>query len=283
MEIRENENLKKYTTVKIGGTASKFYIPETEAELINLVNELKDEKYYILGGGSNILMDDKKVFSHVIHMLKFNNAFEDLGGGRFYAGASVRLQKFITSINETGHGGIEYLFSVPGSLGGAILMNAGRGRKYNKCISDYIIKVDVLKDGKKVSMDKSECGFSYRNSVFKGSDMIVLGAEFEFPKFDKEYLAEERKKRMEFSKTRQDYSGSNFGTVFCKSNPKAMGIVKVLHPGYKNGVCFSKKTSNWILNKGNGNFEQALKVIKKAKRINRLFGTEAELEVIVWD
>lgn len=283
MEIRENENLKKYTTVKIGGTASKFYIPETEAELINLVNELKDEKYYILGGGSNILMDDKKVFSHVIHMLVFNNVFQNLGDGRFYAGASLRLQRFITCINENGYGGIEYLFSVPGSLGGAILMNAGRGRKYNKCISDYIVKVYVLKDGKKISMDKSECGFSYRNSVFKGSDMIILGAEFEFPEFDKEFLIEERKKRMEFSKTRQDYSGNNFGTVFCKSNPKAMGIVKILHPGYKNGICFSKKTSNWILNKGDGNFEQALKVIEKAKKINRLFGTDAELEVIVWD
>lgn len=283
MEIRENENLKKYTTVKIGGTAQKFYIPENESELIELTEKLKNEKYYILSGGSNILMNDKKTFPNVIYMMKCNGNIEDLGDGRFYAGCSVRLQKLITFINERGYGGIEYLFSVPGALGGAVIMNAGRGKKYNKCISDYIVHVDVLKDGRKTAMDVKECGFSYRNSVFKHSDMVILGVEFKFPQFDKEFLKEERDKRTQFSKKRQDYSGNNFGTVFCKSSPKAMGVIKLLHPGYKNGVSFSKKTTNWILNKGNGDFEQAMKVIKKAKRINRLFGVNAELEVIVWD
>ena len=118
MILKENVSLAKYTTFQMGGIAKKMYFPENIEELVKLTTENKKILHFIIGGGSNLLINDKKTFDEVLCLRNFNQTIEHLQGGKYYIGASVRLQKAIRTINEDGYGGIEYLFSVPGLTGG---------------------------------------------------------------------------------------------------------------------------------------------------------------------
>lgn len=282
MQILHNEYLKKYTTIKIGGYAENFYYPESPEELMELLNKISNEKYYIISGGSNILMNDKKEYKHVIHMKKVDTTIKGLGNGRYYVGASVSIQKLLKDINKEGYGGIEYLYSVPAYVGGAIAMNAGRGHKSGLAISDYLEEVYVFDSNKKQTLTKSQCNFKYRDSIFKhDSNLTILGAVFNFKQIDSS--VDMRKERMNLVKEKQDYSSFNFGSVFRERNTIIMHLLKLIHPGYKRGIQFSGKTANWLLNKGEGTFDQAIKLINTAKSIHKVIGKKAVTEVIIWN
>lgn len=285
MKILENESLKKYTTVKIGGIAKKMYFPENSSELIEVLNAINDKKKYILGGGSNLLINDQKEFDDVISLKLMDSSIENLGAGNYYIGASVSMQKLITQINNDGFGGIEYLFSVPALLGGAVAMNAGRGKIHNSSIGDYIkeVKAYDFEERKIKTIRKDECQFSYRKSIFKEKDFIVLGAVFNFPSIDIEEARRKREERIRYVSEYQDNSGYNFGSVFRKYNKYIMQVFRLLHFGYKDGMMYSKKTSNWLINRGNGSYQQAIVLIDKAIRIHGCFGIEIIPEVIRWE
>lgn len=283
MKVLHNESLKEYTTIRIGGIAKNFYIPESRNELISLLKILKDKKYYILGGGSNLLINDKKVFENVISVKSFDKSIKSLGYGIYYVGASVRIQKLIDTINSHGYGGIEYLYSVPGLVGGAIAMNAGRGKKYKSSISDYIIDVHAYIDGDIKILNKEECCFDYRNSIFKNKNYVILGSTFKFEQIDIEESTKRRFERLKLVKNKQDRSKYNFGTVFMQGDPRIMLLMKRIHPGYKNGVAFSRKTSNWLINYGEGTYEQAIKLIRRVQLLHKILGKKAIPEVIIWE
>lgn len=281
MIVKENESLKKYTTVRIGGIASKFYIPESVEELAVLLKE--HGQMPIISGGSNLLINDERTFDKVLFLGKVDTDIT-IKDGIVYAGASVRLQVLINTINENGFGGIEYLYSVPGMLGGAIYMNAGRGSD-KKCISDFLIDVRVMDYNGNVSvMTKEECKFKYRESIFMESDLIIVGASFKFP----EQTLEESKRliaeRLETCKKYQDNAKPNFGSVFCAFNVKIMNFIKKHRKLFCNSKAhFSDKTTNWIINEGDGTFRDAMKCINKAKRIHKLFRKHIEVEVRIWE
>lgn len=281
MILKENEELKQYTTFKMGGIAKKFYIPESEEELLSLIKTL--DNYKILSGGSNLLINNDGVFENVVYMKDFNKKIINKGNGVYYIGASVRLQKIINKINEDGYGGIEYLYSVPAMLGGAIYMNAGRGRQFNMQLTDYLTDVDVLIDGDIKKFTKNECKFSYRKSIFQDNNYIILGANFKFKEVDIDESKILKKERIELCKKVQDNSAFNFGSVFCVCNGTIMKIISKLSLNNKRGVYFSNKTSNWLCNDGNGDFKQAIKLINRVKKIHRLFNKKIELEVRIWE
>lgn len=284
MIIKENESIAKYTTFRMGGTAEKMYFPESVEELEALVREDKEILRYMIGGGSNLLVNDHKVFERVLCLRSFNNRFEHLGGGKYYIGASVRLQKVINTINADGFGGIEYLYSVPALIGGAVYMNAGRGKKHNKCLSDYIVSVDYYLDGSLHTMRKADCKFAYRSSCFQEMQgVVIVGAHFEFPEVDIEEAKAKVQERIDLCKRVQDSSAPNFGTVFCESNKYIMEVVRRLHWDYKNGVTFSSKTKNWLLHKEGGSFEQAIKLLEKVKKTHKLLGQKCRAEVKIWE
>lgn len=285
MKILNDISLKKYTTVRIGGIARKLYFPQSETDLKELFSQNKEIEY-ILGGGSNLLINDKKTFEKVICLKELDARITKLEDGKYYIGASVFVPKLIKAINNEGFGGIEYLFSVPALIGGAIFMNAGRGRKYNLAISDYIEEVfvyDYLANEKKV-YKKSECNFSYRNSRFKKEQVIILGAIFKFDALSKEVLDNRRKERTSLVRKVQDSSGGyNFGSVFKNNNRYLMQLVKLFSIGYKDGISFSSKTSNWIINKGDGTFNQAIKIISFVEKLHKFFFQKIKKEVIIWE
>lgn len=281
MKVYENEPLKKYTTIKIGGIARKLYEPENEDELIDLV--LNENFKYRIGGGSNILMNDNKVYDNVLLLKNFNTRINNLGDGFYEAGASVPLQMMIHTINNDGYGGIEYLFSVPGLIGGAVYINAGGGKEQGKSISDYIESVKVIHDDKVEVLDKSKCNFDYRNSIFKNGQYIILSVIFHFSKVNTFESEKRRKNRIQFCKKTHDYSGYNFESVFRTYNPYLLEIIRMLSKFDYCNIHFSRKTDNWILNNGKGKYKQAIRHINIVKVIHKIFRQKCETEVIIWD
>lgn len=279
MIIENNANLKKLTTFRMGGFAKNLYIPESEEELIELVNE--DKARYIIGGGSNLIINNR-LFDNVVSLRKMNLDFLDCGDGEFVVGSSVRLQTLVKKINEVGYGGIEYLFSVPGLVGGATVMNAGRGQAFNRCISDYIIAVKILRDKKVVWLEKRDCRFEYRKSVFSETDDVVLAVRFKFPPVQKSESEKLRKERIELCRKKQDNSAPNFGTVFCESNKTIMQMFKYLPIGRGNGISYSRKTANWMLNEG-GTFTTTMALLERVKKIHKFFHSKCRTEVVIWN
>ncbi len=283
MKVLYNERLSNYTTLKIGGCCKKLFFPETLEELLNLV-----EKYPlapILGGGSNLLINDEAVYDEVLCMREFKKDSIEFWENSVAVSAGVRLQKLITAINEHGLGGIEYLYSVPGLVGGAIYMNAGRGKGSGKQISDYLISVDVLENGKLKTYLKKDCGFAYRESIFKNkTDAIIISAEFCFEQITPEEGACRRKERIETCMSFQDNSYPNAGTTFRLSDPRVMGLMKRLSSRKKkDGVHFSYKTANWLQNRGNGTYRMAIAKIRQVKFLHKILGKECNLEYIIWE
>ena len=278
MRIEENVDLSKLTTFRMGGIAKKLITPESDEELLEIVSNTKLPRY-IIGGGSNLLINDQREFDTVISLREFNKKIIPTGEGKYYVGASVRLQKLIKTINEDGYGGIEYLYSVPGLIGGALVMNAGRGNSKDE-IGNYVISVHIIKDGVVQEVLKNQCQFTRRNSIFKNSDIVVLGALFQFNLGNPEDFKKLREERIEHVKQAQDNSKPNFGTVFYKADSRIMSWVQKHEPKTA-GVHFSSKTRNWMLNDG-GSFQQALAEIGKVKKIHRLFHKSCEPEVIIW-
>lgn len=293
MKVLNNEPLSGYTTFALGGNCKNMYFPQSREELIDLVSSKPDCRF--IGGGSNLLINDSHEFDNVICLREFSDELYVDDEGIVVVSAAVRLQKLINFINDNGMGGIEYLFSVPGLVGGAVYMNAGRGKAYNCTIADHIVSVEAmcLKDndfgsrGDIIQMSKEDCKFSYRSSIFHSNEFLILSARLKFPEMTKEESSKRKQERLDLCKQKQDNSGANFGSVFCEANPKLMKVIKKLQLGDKNGIHFSGKATNWLLNSQGknakpGSFDKTISLIEKVKKVHKLFRKPCKSEVIIW-
>ena len=170
--IFKNEPLKNHVSFKTGGNAKFFVTPQTPDELVCLVKTLKDngEKYFVLGNGSNILVSDFGFDGTVICIGK-NMSEITVNGNEITAMAGALLSKIANVACKNSLSGFEFASGIPGSLGGAVMMNAGA---YGGEMKDVVVKTSYLsKDGtlKYVTGDK-HC-FAYRKSVFKEGDVIL--------------------------------------------------------------------------------------------------------------
>ena len=278
--VLRDVSLAKYTTLKIGGVAKNLYFPETIEGLKEILGEFPGTP--IIGGGSNLLINDEKEFEHVICLREFEKNIEYAEDGSTTAGSGVRLQKLITDINANGRGGIEYLYSVPGLVGGAIYMNAGRGKSFNQQISDYLLYVDILEDGAVERIGKEDCGFSYRHSAFHDRNAVIVSAKFLFEEMDPEEGKKRCKERMELVKQNQDNRYPNAGTTFCECNQKVMKFFQKTAGSKTSGVHFSDQKPNWLQNRGNGTFAEAEHLLQKVQQAHKIARKPCKLEYIVW-
>ncbi len=228
------------------------------------------------------MIDDEKVWKDVICLREFNDDIS-YDGDMVNVGAGVRLQRLILEVNERGLGGIEYLFSVPGTVGGAIYMNAGRGKMHDKSISDYLVSVRVLINGEVKEFDKEECQFAYRKSLFqKMDDAIILSGTFSFPQMAKSISSKMREERIKLAEKNQDNRYANAGTTFSEANAIIMKLFMVTAKNKKIGCCFSDKTLNWLQNRGQGTYKEALTLISKVKVVHKIFHQKCRVEICIW-
>lgn len=278
--VLENVSLKDYNTYKIGGIAKYVVKPYNVENLISLIEFLKDEnlKYIVLGKGSNVILPDED-FDGVVVLLDNLNSY-DINNNVVDVEAGIPLGKFIMYIINSNLGGLENLCGIPGTLGGAIVGNAGC---YGSQISDYLISVTYLEDGIIKTLLKEDCKFGYRDSVFKkDKNKIILKCKFNLLESDKEEMLVIVRENTLKRKNSQPLEYPNAGSVF--RNPEGVSAGKLIEDlGLKdyniNGAYISNKHANFIINKGNATSEDIINLIEYVKgKVDKAHGIKLILE-----
>ena len=256
-----------------------MYLPESREELINLIRDFSEKRtpYYIFSGGSNIVFAEK-VFTPLINLMELDKSIDYLEGDLVKVGCSVRVQTLIRDLQKHGFGGIEYLFSVPSSLGGAVYMNAGRGKDVGLAISDFIEEVEYYspKENKYNKYIKKDGDFTYRYSPFQDMDAVIVSATFRFKEQDAEVTEARIKERMEHSKKHLSADKPSCGTVFCEGNRVVYRLLMGKRVG---GAMYSKKTPDWISNMGDATASDVMALIEKGKKLHKLFLSRCKAEI----
>jgi len=188
--VQENVEMKKYTTFRLGGPAKYFFIAKNREELQKAVQIAKELNldFFILGGGSNLLVSDEGYDGLII---KIENREIELNGEIIKADSGTTLEKVTSLATQNGLSGIEWASGIPGTVGGAVRGNAGA---YGADASVNIIEVKVYNVEKDeiVIMKNNECKFEYRESIFKkDKNLIILETVFQLQKGDKEEIKKE--------------------------------------------------------------------------------------------
>ena len=179
MEIMNNADLTKLNNLRLFSQAHNLFIPNNIEELILLLLSLENKKFIVLGNGSNVILNT--YYENVILLKKVNEKLAFNNDGTFTVGASIILSKLVDFINKNGFGGIENLFSVPGSIGASVAMNAGTGEDKGIYLGNFVKKVKYVEDGKIFEIKQEDCDFKYRSSIFKNSKKIITEVIFLFP------------------------------------------------------------------------------------------------------
>ena len=185
--IKADEPMKLHTTFRIGGPAKYFVIPETKEEVKEIIACCKnaDMPYYILGNGSNLLVSDKGYEGVVIQIFKNMNQIT-LDGDTITSQAGAILSSVANKALDAGLTGFEFAAGIPGTLGGACVMNAGA---YGGEMKDVLVSVTVLTpEGDFLTIPKEELELGYRTSIIAKKNYIVLEAKIKLTKGEKEAI-----------------------------------------------------------------------------------------------
>lgn len=277
MNILEQHNMKNHSNMKIGGSAKKFIEIENKEELPELLKELKN--YFIIGNGTNTLLNDKFLDITFISLKKLNK-ITDLGNGKLNVEAGLDFGKLIKYMGENDLTGLEELAGIPGTVGGLVFMNGGA---YGKEIFDCIESVEILDEEKNIKViPKENLKIDYRKTEIKENNWVIISANFKFDKGYKKELVKEIQGKREKN---QPLEMPNLGSTF--KNPKgyfaARLIIEAGAQGLKiGGAQMSMKHPNFIVNDGTATFEDVLNLIKEVKRkVKETSGIELEREIII--
>lgn len=281
MRTLNKVDMAQYSTMRLHSIANTVYIPETIEELKILIKELigENNKFHIVGNGSNIVFAEQ-VTTPIILLKNIDNSIVLLPNKEVKVGASVKLMQLLSSLKEWNLGGIEYLASVPTSVGGAVYMNAGRGKSIGLAISDYLISVDYLDiTSGEIRKYSGTDGFSYRHSPFQDFKSIILSVTFKFKDQDKIETERLIKARLLYSKRYLSADKPSCGSVFCKANPILIRLLRGLKKG---GAMYSWKTPNWINNTGTATASDIIWLIEFAKKLHSIFFCKIQQEIRIY-
>jgi UDP-N-acetylmuramate dehydrogenase len=176
MEEREGEQLSRFTTLKIGGAAKRLCQPHSIDELVALMADLKarNEPWYVIGGGSNLLVSSKGVEGTVIRTAQITK-IDQLESNLLEAGAGARLPHLARYAASLGLSGLEFAVGIPGTVGGGVIMNAGA---HGSCMADIIDSVTIFDtaSGEIATLTNEELEFKYRRSRLDPTIQVVLSA-----------------------------------------------------------------------------------------------------------
>jgi len=281
-QVLFDEPLSRHTTYGVGGPAEAFFQPGDREELARILRLASQETIpvTVMGSGSNCLVSDTGVPGIVISLADRLNNFH-IEGGSVTAGAGVTLGYLVNQCLQAGLAGVENLVGVPGTVGGALVMNA---RAFGGEISTYVDRVRTLTlDGKEQVYRREDLQFGYRSSSFR-QDEIILEAEFHFNAGSPETIADLQRRFLNERKARQPLKQRSAGSVF--KNPASdvavgMLIDKAGLKGTRRGDAeISTKHGNFIINHGKATAEDIAFLIKLAARaVKQQFGTQLELEI----
>jgi len=287
-KVLTDVSLKEYTTYKIGGIAKVMVFPKSVDSLIELLKILKEFNinYMVLGLGSNVIFSDKIYDGVIIKLDEINNI--EIDGTKVVVGAGASLMKVASQTVRKGLTGLEFATGIPGSVGGAVYMNAGA---YKSDMGYIVSKVKVLtKDLKVITMVNRELDFHYRSSFFqKNKDYICLEVIMNLKKGNREEIEELVKERKKRRLESQPLEYPSAGSVFRNpENDFAGRLIEEL--GFKGlikgGAQVSSKHANFIINRGNATANDVKSLIDFIKEsVLEKYGItlKIEQEFINWE
>jgi len=276
-----NESLKKHTTYGIGGPADLMIFPKSKQDLIKVIEIINKNKIQltILGSGSNVLVSDNGIRGAVISLKNSLKKIE-VDDNILYAECGTMLGKIVKHAVKNNLIGLENLNGVPGTLGGALIMNAGA---WGGEISENLIHVEVINSKSEIQkIQKKDLNFSYRQSSFNKDD-ILLSAKFNLKKADKDIIKENFIEAQSGRKKSQPLNKRSAGSLF--KNPKNNSAGKLLDEAGLKGFSIgdakiSEKHANFFINDGDATSKDMLMLIKKAhKEVKDKFNVNLSLEV----
>ena len=281
INVYTNESMKKHTTFRIGGNADYFLIPENTSELQSAIKICRANNipYFILGNGSNILVSEKGIVGDVISTVKINTieVYEDT----IYAQAGAKLSKTASIAAENSLSGFETLSGIPGTVGGAVFMNAGA---YGGEIKDVALEVYAIdENGNEKTFSNSECNFGYRSSVFSSGEYIITGAKFRLRTKDKDEITAQMRDYAERRRDRQPLSFPSAGSTF--KRPEGYFAGKLIQDsglrGFAiGGAAVSEKHCGFVVNTGNATCSDVVNLIDYIKKcVYEKFGVMLHEEV----
>ena len=280
--VAQNELMAGHTTLGVGGPADYFVEANTENELAALMKYISDNTlgWMIVGDGANLLISDKGIRGIVIHL---GDEFEriDVNGNVITAGSSARISRVADIAAKHNLSGLEGVGTVPGSVGGAIVMNAGTHRGYIDAVTQSITVVTVT--GEKKTLSHDECGFTYRNSRFQADkSMLITSAKFVMNSGDGEAIAEHldsvRKHRIETQP-----QGKSAGCFF--KNPPNMSAGRLIEASggkglREGGAMVSDIHANFVMNVDNATASDLYNLAQRVRgMVREKHGIELEYEV----
>ncbi len=280
--IKENVSLKDYTTFKIGGTCKYLIEVNNKNSLIKLIDYLKNNnlKYYILGNGSNVILDDNYFDGVIIKLNKLNKI--SINDNFVTAECGVKLGFLNNVCLQNGLVSLSFASLIPGEVGASIKGNAGC---YNKELLNYVYSVEVLdNNGNVKNILKSDIKYGYRFTDIEG---LILSATFILEKGDPILTLKEMKKNNDKRLISQPLDMPSVGSIF--KNPENMSAGKLIDDlglkGYHiNDAYVSEKHANFIVNKGSASFDDVIKLIDYIIfKVKEKYGVTLEVEPkIVW-
>lgn len=283
--IKFDEQLKNYTNFGIGGKADVLVEVKEEYQLVDLIkfNQKNNIETTIIGNGTNILVTDKGIRGCVIIISK-NYDRISLDGNLLRVSAGALLSKASKFSFENSLTGMEEVSGIPGSVGGAVAMNAGA---YGVEMKDIIKSVRLVsKTGEILEVSNEDMDFSYRHSKVFDDDLVVSEAVFELKKDDKEKIYEKYEDFTNRRVTKQPLDKKSAGSTF--KRPVGSFASKLIDEcglkGYRKGDCqVSEKHCGFLINNGNASYEEMINFIEEVASIvfeKTGFKLEREVKVI---
>lgn len=282
LEVKLNESLKNYCTFKIGGNAKYLIVIYSTATLIKVCKQLKlhNIKYKVIGMGANLLFSDVG-FDGAIVVNKTNNL--EFSETTVIADGGVNLTHLIIKASEVGLGGLENLSGIPSTLAGGIVNNVGA---FGTEIADCVQTVECYNENfKKITLTKSDCNFSYRNSIFKQKNLIITKAVLKLKQDEKSLIKKRINDAIYKKSTTQPLNYPSAGSVFKRCNIIPAKVIDEL--GLKGtkigGAEISTKHAGFILNLNSAtsqNVKDLINLIKQKVKSTHNIDLKEEIEFV---
>lgn len=281
--VRYDEPLKNHTTFRIGGNCIALIEPREVEDIIEAIKICRENniKFFVIGNGSNLLVSDEG-YNGVIIKLKKEFSTIKVEGEYVIAKSGAKLSEVFDVILENSLAGFEFASGIPGTIGGAIYMNAGA---YGGEMKDIVETVEVLDmDTFEVKeLKNEELEFSYRNSIIQNKNYIVLAIKLKLQKGNKEEIKAIYEDLREKRNSKQPLNFGSAGSTF--KRPEGHFASKLIEDaglkGYHiNDAWVSEKHSGFVVNKGNASCKEILELIDHVKNVVfEKFGVKLEMEV----
>ena len=287
-KLELNTSIKKYTTYKIGGNAACVVYPKSIEKLVQLMKFIKfrNIKYKIIGNGSNLIFSDKDFEGILIKLTEFDNI--EIFDNKIKVGAGYSLMKLSRIALKNSLTGLEFAAGIPGTVGGAVFMNAGA---YKSDMGYVVQSVKVLtKDFKIVELENKEMNFHYRTSFLqKHQDYVCLEVIIRLEKGKKDVIEDVMKSRLKRRVESQPLNYPSAGSVF--RNPTGMFAGELIEKcglkGYKlGGAMISDKHANFVINIDNAKAIDVRNLISLAQeKVKKEYNVDlkVEQEFVNWE